>query len=74
MHALAAADELAKDFNIADWAEEGLVAAALIVVVVYVFADDPPVGEVEDIAAEDLVGVGEAVEDKARTVSYAVWR
>lgn len=42
-----------------------MMATALVIIVVHVFAYDLPVGEVEDIAVEDGVGVGQAIEDKS---------
>lgn len=62
LDALIRGDVDAEDADVADGDDEGLVAAA--VAVVDVLAYDLPVGEVEDLAVEDGIGVGEAVEDE----------
>jgi hypothetical protein len=56
-------DSLIEDGHVANGEDECLVATALIAVV-DILAVDSPVREVEDLAIEDPVGVGETIEDE----------
>lgn len=53
-----------QDSNFLEGRDEGLMTAAFLVV--DVFADDAPVGDVEDLLAVDVVGIGKAVEDEPK--------
>jgi hypothetical protein len=63
-------DDDAERLGLADGADKGLVAAALVVK--DVLADGLPLVEAEGVAAEDLVGVGEAVEGEPGKVRGSV--
>ena len=66
LDALKGRDAVAQYLDVADGRDRGSVTAAFRVV--YILADDLPVGEVEDFLAVDPVCVGEAVEDESAGV------
>lgn len=63
-------NQVAEDLDIASGGYEGLMAAALIVV--DVFADDPPVRDVEELFAVNGIDMGKTVEDETGRVSTLV--
>ena len=68
--ALECPDVLTENGDIVDGRHEGLVTPAIFVV--DVLADDLPVVRVELVFANDIVGIGETVEDESAWVESAM--
>ncbi len=62
---LATPNPLTEDVDIAEGAEKGLVTPALVMIVINVLANDFPILELEDVLAEYLVRMRQAVKDKS---------